>query len=206
MPVKYIFWDSDNTLVDTYTHHWRKHVETLKTHRIHLGDEWQERIYTNNGSQNWEWLTAELGLNVPKEEYLDQIDAWYYRHIADINIRAGIVDALALVKHLPMGVVSNGRKRSVMAALESKNLVPNFQFILCIEDYEGRKPQPGPYLAAKTRMQQITGNAIEAKDCLVIEDDPKGVESGLAAGMNVIHRVIGDDDVPKFLEKIKAYL
>ena len=93
-----------------------------------------------------------------------------------------------------------------MAALESKNLVPHFRFILCIEDYEGRKPEPAPYLAAKTKMQQITGNAIDPKECLVIEDDPKGVEAGIAAGMNVIHRAIGNDDTDAFLRKIKSFL
>lgn len=208
MRINYVFWDSDNTLVDTYTHHWRKHLETLKGLGIHLGDEWKDRIYTNNGSQNWEWLTAELGLTVPKDDYLDMIDSWYYRHIADITIRAGITDALELLDQsgIPMGVVSNGRKRSVMAALESKELPPRFKFILTIEDYEGRKPDPTPYLAAKTKMQQITGKAIDPKECLVIEDDPKGVEAGLAAGMNVIHREIGDDDVPSFLHKIRNCL
>ncbi len=29
--VHYVFWDSDNTLVETAEHHWRKHVEVLKT-------------------------------------------------------------------------------------------------------------------------------------------------------------------------------
>jgi HAD superfamily hydrolase (TIGR01509 family) len=206
MPVKYIFWDSDNTLVDTATHHWRKHVETLKTHGIDLDDKWQDRIYTNNGAQNWEWLTAELGLNVPKDQYLDEIDAWYYRHIDDIDVRDGVLAALELASDLPMAVVSNGRRRSVMAALESKELVPYFKFILCIEDYEGRKPSPAPYLAAKTKMQQLVGTPIAAHECLVIEDDPKGVEAGFSAGMNVIHRAIGDDDVRGFLEKIKSYL
>ena len=206
MPVKYIFWDSDNTLVDTATHHWRKHFETLKAHGIHLDNKWQNRIYTNNGAQNWEWLCAELKLDIPKDQYLDEIDAWYYRHIQDIQIRAGIPEALELCNHLPMAVVSNGRRRSVMAALESKNLTSYFNFILCIEDYEGRKPQPAPYLAAKTRMQQITGTPIEPEDCLVIEDDPKGVEAGLAACMQVIHRPIGDNDIEKFLGAIKKHL
>ena len=73
MPVKYIFWDSDNTLVDTATHHWNKHFETLKTHGIHLDDKWQERIYTNNGAQNWEWIATELGLKLSKDENLDEI-------------------------------------------------------------------------------------------------------------------------------------
>jgi HAD superfamily hydrolase (TIGR01509 family) len=92
-----------------------------------------------------------------------------------------------------------------MAALEAKNLAPRFKFILCIEDYQGRKPEPAPYLAAKTKMQQIAGHSIDAKECLVIEDDPKGVESGTAAGMIVLHRPVSDDDTEKFLTDIRNF-
>lgn len=207
MSIKYVFWDSDNTLIKTHDHHWNKHFETLKAQGIHLGDEWKERIYTNNGAQNWEWIRADLGLKMGKDDYLDAIDGWYYRHIDKIQIREGIEDALAHfeAKNYPMAVVSNGRRRSVMAALEAKKLAPRFKFILCIEDYQGRKPEPAPYLAAKTKMQQIAGHAIEARECLVIEDDPKGVESGKAAGMPVLHRPVGDDDAENFLAAIKDY-
>lgn len=208
MAIKYVFWDSDNTLVDTYHHHWMKHVETLKTHEIILGDEFKERIYTNNGAQNWEWLTAELGLNMALNEYLDQIDGWYYNHIAEIKIRDGVMEALAMFEtaQLPMCVVSNGRRRSVMSALTAKNLNPHFKFILCKEDYEGRKPDPTPYLAAKTKMQQVLECTIDPQECLVIEDDPLGVQSGIAAGMVVLHRPIGDKDVDKFIKTCAQYL
>jgi HAD superfamily hydrolase (TIGR01509 family) len=202
MTIQYIFWDSDNTMVNTAAHHWNKHLETLKSLGIHLDEQWQERIYINNGSQNWEWLTAELGLEMDLQDYLDTIDAWYYRHIDEIAIRDGVLDALALFEsaNLPMCVVSNGRRRSVMASLEAKNLAPRFKFILCKEDYQGRKPEPGPYLAAKTRMQQIMGHEIDPQVCLVIEDDPKGVESGLAAGMHVLHRSVDNHNTQEFLE------
>lgn len=208
MPVKYVFWDSDNTLVNTYAHHWNKHVETLKSLGIHLGAEWKDRIYTNNGAQNWEWLSADMGLKMPKEEYLDAIDAWYYAHIDQIELRDGIEDALTLFEKagVPMGVVSNGRKRSVMTALEAKKLTPYFNFVLTIEDYQGRKPDPAPYLAAKTKMQQIYGHAIDPQDCLVIEDDPKGVQAAIAAGMNVIDRPIADQDTAAFLAKCATFV
>ncbi len=208
MAIKYVFWDSDNTLVDTYQHHWMKHFQILKTHKIHLSDDYKERIYTNNGAQNWEWLTVELGLKIAKDAYLNQIDQWYFDHIDEINIREGILKALELfdAKNIPMGVVSNGRRRSVMAALDAKNLSNRFQFVLCIEDYEGRKPDAAPYLAAKTKMQQILGHDIDPKECLVIEDDPKGVEAGLAAGMVVLYRPIVDKDVDKFIKTCEQFL
>ncbi len=206
--IRYVFWDSDNTLVQTYRHHWFKHVETLKTLGITLGDEWQERIYTNNGAQNWEWLSSELGLALDKDNYLDRIDHWYFTQIANIEIRDGVLDAIQLFKDagLRQAVVSNGRQRSVTASLTAKDLVKHFDFILCKEDYQGRKPEAAPYLAAKTRMQQITGDIIDPQSCLVIEDDPKGVESGIAAGMVVIDRPIGADDTAAFLQTCRNYL
>ncbi len=204
--IQYVFWDSDNTLVNTGLHHWRKHVEVLKTLGITLDEKFQRRIYENNGGQNWEWLTAELGLAMPKDEYLDRIDHWYFTHIGEMNIRDGILDALNMTQGLPQAVVSNGRRRSVMAALTAKNLAPRFDFILCKEDYEGRKPDPTPYLAAKTRMQQIKGVVIDPARCLVVEDDPLGVQAGEAAGMPVLHRPPGEDDPAVFLTRLKNAL
>ncbi len=208
MTIKYVFWDSDNTLVNTAAHHWNKHAEILKKHGITLDEKWSDRIYTNNGGQNWDWLSAELGLKVAKNDYLDQIDQWYFDHMNEIGIRHGIPEALDILDKagIPMGVVSNGRKRSVMSALDAKRLSNRFKFILCIEDYPGRKPQPEPYLAARTKMQQILGTSIDVSECLVIEDDPKGVEASVAAGMHVIHRAIGDDKTADFIQKLKEYI
>ncbi len=207
MKIQYVLWDSDNTLVDTGAHHWRKHFETLKRHGITLPDTDKPRIYTNNGQQNWDWLTKERCLTVPLPDYLDEIDHWYFSHIGEITIRPGVPDALNLFDRagLLQAVVSNGRKHSVLTALEAKGLTSRFKFIVCKEDYQGRKPQPEPYLAAKTKMQQVTGKPINPKSCLVIEDDPLGVQAGQAAGMTVLHRPPGDDDVAAFLAKCRRH-
>lgn len=207
--IQYVFWDSDNTLVDTASHHWRKHAETLLPLGIRLDPQQDgERIYTNNGAQNWAWLSAERGLRLPLEEYLEAIDTWYFAHIGEIEIRPGVTEALDIFSQagIKQAVVSNGRRRSVMAALNAKNLASRFAFILCKEDYTGRKPEPAPYLAAKTRMGQIVGLDIDPTSCLVIEDDPKGVESGTSAGMHVIHRPMGQDNPADFFKACRDYL
>jgi len=193
--IKYVFWDSDNTLVDTADMHWRKHVETLKEYGITLDDEYRTAIYTNNGQQNWEWITEKLGLHIPANEYLNRIDNWYIDHIDEINIRSGVEETLTLFEQagLKQAVVSNGRRRSVMAALQTKNIADRMEFIFTKEDYEGRKPGPEPYLAAMQKMAEHTGQTISASECMVIEDDPKGVQSGHSAGMLTIHRKLSEN-------------
>ena len=101
--------------------------------------------------------------------------------------------------NVKQAVVSNGRKKSVMAALKAKELDQYFEFILCKEDYEGRKPDPEPYSTALFRMEIATDEQIDPATCLVIEDDPLGVEAGKAAGMAVLHRPIGDNKPIKSL-------
>lgn len=200
--IHFVFWDSDNTLINTAEHHWRKHVETLKTHGIDLDEKYRKKIYENNGFQNWEWISEELGLAVPQEEYLSQIDQWYFDHIDDIQIRSGVIEALDYFKqgNVPQAVVSNGRRKSVLSALQAKKLFPYFDFILCKEDYEGRKPDPAPYQQALYNMKvKYNREDIDPAHCLVIEDDPLGVQSGEAAGMTVLHRPPGDQTSIKML-------
>lgn len=199
--VQYVFWDSDNTLVNTAEHHWRKHVETLKTLDINLSEEYRKRVYENNGTQNWTWMNEELGLTLDQQEYLDKIDTWYFDHIDEIEIRSGVMEAIEYFKenNMPQAVVSNGRRKSVMAALDAKGLTPYFKFVLCNEDYEGRKPSPVPYETALNRMADLENRRIDPQSCLVIEDDPLGVESGKSAGMTVLYRPIGDESPIKTL-------
>ena len=199
--IHFVFWDSDNTLINTAEHHWRKHVETLKGHNIDLDETYRKRIYENNGVQNWEWISKELGLTVPQQDYLDQIDQWYFDHIDEIEVRSGVIEALDYFKKgkVPQAVVSNGRRRSVLSALQAKKLFPYFDFILCKEDYEGRKPDPAPYLQALHNMKVKYTEDINPAHCLVVEDDPLGVQAGEAAGMTVLHRPPGDKTSIKML-------
>lgn len=192
--VQFVFWDSDNTLVHTAAHHWRKHFETLKDLGITLDEKYRQRVYENNGAQNWTWMRDDLGLKMEQEEYLNAIDKWYFEHINEIEIRSGILEALKNFQknNVPQAVVSNGRRKSVMAALKAKGLLLYFDFVLCNEDYEGRKPDAAPYLAALKTMKDKTRQDIDPTTCLVIEDDPLGVQAGEAAGMVVLHRPIGD--------------
>jgi sugar-phosphatase len=52
--------------------------------------------------------------------------------------------------------------------------------ILTAEDWEHGKPDPEPYLTAAERL------GADPAECLILEDSPPGVQSGVAAGIPVI--------------------
>ena len=188
--IKAVFWDSDNTLIDTFSLHWAKHKVTLKTLGIDLDDRYQTRIHHNNGAQNYEWISKEFGLTLSEADYLAQIDSYYRDHSAELKLRPGVSEILELFaqKKLPQVVVSNGRRDSVETSQRATGIINKFDFLMCKEDYEGRKPEPTPFLTALDRLNDTHKTSLRAEDCLAIDDDPLGVESAKRAGMITIYR------------------
>jgi len=58
--------------------------------------------------------------------------------------------------------------------------VPIPDVFVCAEDVKQGKPQPDPYLLGAKKA------GVDPKKCLVVEDAPNGVRSGLAAGCQVL--------------------
>ena len=196
MKIQAVFWDYDNTILATAEAHWRKHHTILAKHGIQLSETFRTRIYENNGSQNWQWLNEELGLKVPESEYLTSIDAEFQQHMLGFAMRPGVARSIDAIREngIPQAIVTNARRDSAKPVMDVKQITPLMHFVLFKEDYEGRKPEPAPYLRAFERMGSILKEKIDPKSCLVIEDDPKGVESAHRAGATVIHRKLSEQD------------
>src|SRR5262249_31486806 len=148
MKIQSVFWDYDNTILATADAHWKKHETVLARYGIHLNPAFRKRIYENNGSQNWEWLREELGLQASEKEYLESIDSEFQQHPPQWQLRPGFASVLQLIGSLniPQAIITNARRNSAKPILAIKNITPLMQFVLFKEDYEGRKPDPAPYL------------------------------------------------------------
>jgi HAD superfamily hydrolase (TIGR01509 family) len=195
-PIQAVFWDYDNTIFETAEAHWNKHQKVLARHGIVLSEIFSKRIYENNGDQNWEWLNKELGLQVPKEEYLKQVDAEFKNTMASLQMRPGVAEVFQLLRQLgiPQAIITNARRESAEPVLHAKGISSFMQFILFKEDYEGRKPAPTPYLVGFEKMSSMTQTALNPQKCIAIEDDPNGVKSAHQAGAIVIHRKLKEDE------------
>lgn len=193
---RFVFWDCDNTLIENENLHWRKHKSVLEQHGYDLPDDVQKIFFHNNGGQNWEWMAEHIGLTIPRDEYLKEIDTWYHTHIHEVPIRSGVLSALEFFRGsgAKQCVVTNARRTSVEPMLVAKSLNVFFEFAWCKEDYTARKPDPMPYLSAKENMAKLLGCEIDEKECLAIEDAPEGVEAAHGAGFSVIQRRLKEND------------
>lgn len=90
--------------------------------------------------------------------------------------------AQALLQSLPAGawaIVTSGSREVASLRLRHAGLPQPRVFVTGDQVHPG-KPAPGPYRAAAGRL------GVPPAECVVLEDSPPGVASGVAAGMHVI--------------------
>lgn len=194
--IKAVFWDYDNTILSTASAHWAKHAAVLARQGIELDEKFRQRIYENNGNQNWEWMKLELGLTAPREDYLKEIDVEFQKYLLTLEMRPGVSVLLEHIDQLgiPQAIVTNARRHSAEPVLQKRKIIDFMTFAVYNEDYAARKPSPDPYLKALEKMEAILGFSLKPKSWIAIEDDPKGVESASRAGAIAIHRKLNACD------------
>ncbi|WP_328332188.1 MULTISPECIES: HAD family hydrolase [unclassified Streptomyces] len=96
----------------------------------------------------------------------------------DYTTFAGAAEVLTGLPPASWALVTSNYEHRVRGRFERTGL-PAPDVIVDAAAVEQGKPSPAPYLKAAALL------GAEARDCLVIEDAPSGVRSGLSAGMTV---------------------
>ncbi len=78
------------------------------------------------------------------------------------------------------GLATMSQRDEAHRVLRALDLEDTLDLVLGREDVTNAKPDPEIYLTASERV------GVPPSECLVLEDSPNGVRSGLAAGMSVI--------------------
>ena len=86
-----------------------------------------------------------------------------------------LLDALAQAG-VPVGLVSNARRRFVEPALRAAGLDDAFGVVVTVDDVSDPKPAPDAYLAAAAAL------GVDPAACAVLEDSPTGLAAGRATG------------------------
>ena len=105
------------------------------------------------------------------------------------------ITELNLLK-FPIGVATSSHHARMLQMLAYVNLADSFIHFVTAHDVSKGKPHPEPYLKMATKL------GIDPEQCLVFEDANSGVQSAIAAGMQVIG--IGNEITKEALLKFGA--
>jgi HAD superfamily hydrolase (TIGR01509 family) len=99
---------------------------------------------------------------------------------SDLRLKAGTVELLDQIAHLPLGLVTSSRRTEAHNKLGLAGLGQTFRAVITVDDVTEAKPAPEPYLLAAARL------GVPPAACLVFEDSETGAEAAHRAGCIVV--------------------
>ncbi len=121
-------------------------------------------------------------LKISKEELIDRKQKYYTQSLKEkIIVRPGLMDLFKDLKNkgIKMAIASSSQRQSIEIVIDKLDIKKYIDFYCSGRDVKRGKPFPDVFLKA------AAGLGVDPKDCLVLEDAPKGVEAGKSAGMIV---------------------
>jgi HAD superfamily hydrolase (TIGR01509 family) len=180
--IRALFWDNDGVLVDTESLYYQATREFLSLAGVILTKALFKQISLTKGRSTFD-LAAEKGVSQQEIDRLRKGRNRRYTQLLEggVQIMEGVVETVGELRgNVIQGIVTSSRKEHFETMHRGTGLRACFDFILTHEDFTLSKPNPEPYLMA---LKQC---GLAPKDCLVIEDSPRGIESALAAGIRCL--------------------
>lgn len=177
--MKAILWDNDGILVDTERLYFDACREALSTFEVKLTEDLYRELSLVQGASVFSLLEARgVGAAEIDRARLER-DEIYYRLLCESDVRIpGIEETLEqLHGEVVMGIITGSRRRHFETIHEDLGLLRYFDFIITHEDYLKSKPDPESFLLG------IEKSGYEARECLAIEDSPRGVQAAKSAGL-----------------------
>ena len=175
---KAFLFDFDGTIADTMPAHLSSWNKALEIYKISIS---RDQHYSWAGRPTRQILQLVNQLHGLQIDYDDFFKGKETHYLAQLGQVMPILPVVEIIEHysgkIPMAIVSGSRRKMVNAVLEHLNLQKHFTTLVCAEDYVNGKPDPEGFLKAARLLQT------EAKDCLVFEDAPLGIEAAKRAGM-----------------------
>jgi HAD superfamily hydrolase (TIGR01509 family) len=99
----------------------------------------------------------------------------------------GARDAIArMARSGPIAIASGALRQEIMRVLEREQLAALFAAVVAAGDTPASKPDPAPYSKAVELLGQMTGDSLQASECVAVEDSHWGLVSARHAGLRTL--------------------
>lgn len=178
----HVFFDNDGTIVDSEI----LAVRNMLRHLAVMGVEMDERVYAQRFPGLLERdifaiLEREHGLSIPEAFHLQLQQEHIAMFERELRPIMGMDVLFREVKGGKKSMVSNGSVAHVERCLGKVGLLHDFDGqIFSAKQVDRPKPYPDVYLHA------LRSVGLDARQALVVEDSPTGIEAAKAAGLRVV--------------------
>ena len=179
-----IIFDMDGVLVDSEIYWKQVASEFLQGMVPHWNDEHQRSIIGLSVCHLYDFLVAEHGLGLSREEFIDRYSALSEEIYANRSqLIPGSKQRMIEIHQqgIPVALASSAPRPWIEKVVDRFELAAYLQVVVSSDDVGARgKPAPDVYLHTA---QQL---ALPPAVCVAIEDSAKGVQSAKAAGLRCV--------------------
>jgi HAD superfamily hydrolase (TIGR01509 family) len=189
-----VIFDFNGIIVDDEPIHFELFQRVLGEEGIALSEEvYYDRYlgFDDRGAFIAGFHDAGKSLGDSKLRQLIERKAIYYQEAIrnHVAIFPGVETLLSdLSDTLPLAVASGALRHEIETILNTARLLNYFSAIISAEDVAQGKPEPEIFLRALTALnaRQEKRDAIQAGECVVIEDSKEGIRGARRAGMKCL--------------------
>ena len=191
--IKAIIFDMDGVLIDAKDWHYEALNKALSQFGMEISR--YDHLVTYDGlptTKKLEMLSMERGLPRGLHKFINEIKQQYTLEITHSKCKPVFNHEYSISKlkneGYKLAVCSNSVRNSMEVMLEKAQLKKYLSFFISNEEVKNPKPDPEIYISAIDRLQ------LKPEQCLVLEDNEKGIKAAIASGAHLL-KVDSVDDV-----------
>lgn len=183
--IKAVIFDMDGVLIEAKEWHYEALNKALSLFGYEISR--YDHLVTYDGlptSKKLEMLSLEKGLPRNLHKFINDLKQSYTMDMVQTACRPRFFHeyALSMLKEEGYHIVvaSNSIRNTVRKMMEKSNLLTYLDFFLSNQDVKKGKPDPEIYTTAINRL------GLSPHECLVVEDNPNGIQAAKSAGAFVM--------------------
>lgn len=183
--IKAVIFDMDGVLIDAKDWHYEALNKALDYFGMAISR--YEHVTTYDGfptRQKLKYLSIERNLPTGLHEFIHQLKQQYTVDEILLKCKPQFQHQYALARLKKEGyrlaVCSNSVANSIQLMLSRAQIINYFDFFLSNEDVKNSKPDPEMYNKAIERL------SVKPSECLIIEDNPQGIEAARLSGALIL--------------------
>jgi HAD superfamily hydrolase (TIGR01509 family) len=185
MKIKAVIFDMDGVLIDAKEWHYQSLNRALSIFGTEISR--YDHLVTFDGlptKKKLEMLSIEGGFPRSLHNFVNDLKQQYTMEIVYTTCKPVFQQQYALAKLKSDGynlaVCSNSIRKTVEIMMEKSALIEYLDFFLSNQDVKQGKPNPEIYNLAISKLK------LEAKECLIVEDNEHGIKAAVAAGAHIL--------------------